>query len=257
MAPGLQVTRPAAGVVLLSLDRPARANALDPALQTELATAFEALGDDASARCVILTGGPLVFSAGGDVNAMVGCSPIELMRRHTERIWDPITRCPLPVIAAVQGCAYGGGAELALLCDIVLAGEGARFALPEVRLGIMPGIGGTQRLVRAVGKVQAMRLLLTGQSVDARQALAIGMVAEVWPDGALAGAALALARSIAAMPPLAVRQIKEVVLAGMEAPLDTALMLERKAAQLLFASHDQKEGMQAFLDKRPPQFEGR
>jgi enoyl-CoA hydratase/carnithine racemase len=188
---------------------------------------------------------------------MVGCSPIELMRRHTERIWDPITRCPLPVIAAVQGCAYGGGAELALLCDIVLAGEGARFALPEVRLGIMPGIGGTQRLVRAVGKVQAMRLLLTGQSVDARQALAIGMVAEVWPDGALAGAALALARSIAAMPPLAVRQIKEVVLAGMEAPLDTALMLERKAAQLLFASHDQKEGMQAFLDKRPPQFEGR
>ena len=255
-ANGLRMERPAEGVVLLTLERPAQSNALDLALQAALGACFAALADDASVRCIVLTGGPDVFSAGGDLRSMVDCSPVDIMARRTERVWDPLTRCPHPVIAAVCGYAYGGGAELALLCDIVLAGRAARFAQPEVRIGIMPGIGGTQRLVRAVGKSNAMRMLMTGQSLSAEEALRMGLVSEVLPDAEVLGAALALARTIAAMPPLAVRQIKEVVLAGMEAPLETALMLERKAAQLLFATRDQKEGMQAFLDKRAPRFQG-
>lgn len=256
-ARGLRMERPAQGVVLLTLDRPAHSNALDLDLQAALGTCFAALVDDAAVRCIVLTGGPAVFSAGGDLRSMVDCTPVDIMARKTERVWDPMTRCPHPVIAAVCGYAYGGGTELALLCDIVLAGEGARFALPEVRIGIMPGIGGTQRLVRAVGKSNAMRMLMTGQSLSAMEALRMGLVSEVLPDAEVLDAALALARTIAAMPPLAISQIKEVVLAGMDAPLETALMLERKASQLLFASRDQKEGMQAFLDKRTPRFEGR
>lgn len=255
-ARGLRMEQPAQGVVLLTLDRPAHSNALDVGLQAALGTCFAALADAAAVRCIVLTGGPAVFSAGGDLRSMVDCTLVDIMARQTERAWDPMTRCPHPVIAAVCGYAYGGGAELALLCDIVLAGEGARFAQPEVRIGIMPGIGGTQRLVRAVGKSNAMRMLMTGQSLSAMEALRMGLVSEVLPDAEVLDAALALARTIAAMPPLAIRQIKEVVLAGMDAPLETALMLERKASQLLFASRDQKEGMQAFLEKRTPRFEG-
>jgi enoyl-CoA hydratase len=253
---GLRIERPAEGVVLLTLDRPGQSNALDLALQAALGACFAALADDTTVRCIVVTGGPSVFSAGGDLRSMVNCTPVDIMARRTERVWDPMTRCPHPVIAAVCGCAYGGGAELVLLCDIVLAGEGARFAQPEVRIGIMPGIGGTQRLVRAVGKSDAMRLLMTGRPLSATEALRMGLVSEVLPDAEVLDAALALASTIAAMPQLAVRQIKEVVLAGMDAPLETALMLERKAAQLLFATRDQKEGMQAFLDKRVPSFKG-
>lgn len=254
---GLRIERPADGVVLITLERPGQSNALDLELQDALGACFAALADDASVRCIILTGGHGVFSAGGDLRSMVGCTPVDIMARRTDRVWDPITRCPHPVIAAVCGYAYGGGAELALLCDIVLAGESARFAQPEVRVGIMPGIGGTQRLVRAVGKSNAMRILMTGEPISAVDALRMGLVSEVVPDTELLDAALALARTVAAMPPLAVRQIKEVVIAGVDASLETALMLERKANQLLFATHDQKEGMQAFLDKRKPRFEGR
>ena len=142
-------------------------------------------------------------------------------------------------------------------CDIIVAGEGASFAQPEIRIGIMPGIGGTQRLVRAVGKFHAMRILLTGRPIAAREALGMGLVSQVLPDEQVLPEALKMAAHIAAMPPLAAQQIKEVVLAGMDASLDAALMLERKANQLLFATRDQKEGMQAFIDKRKPHFEGR
>lgn len=254
---GLRMVRPAEGVVLITLDRPGHSNALDLDLQASLGACFAAMADDSTVRCIILTGSGGVFSAGGDLRSMVDCTPLDIMARRTDRVWDPMTRCPHPVIAAVSGYAYGGGAELALLCDIVLAGESARFAQPEVSVGIMPGIGGTQRLVRAVGKSNAMRILMTGQPLSAAQALRMGLVSEVVPDAELLDVALAMASTIAAMPPLAVRQIKEVVLAGVDASLETALMLERKANQLLFATHDQKEGMQAFLDKRTPRFEGR
>ena len=253
----LRCERPSDGVLVLQLHRPEATNALSLDLQAALARAFADAAQDDGVRCIVLTGGAEVFAAGGDIKGLVEADPIEIMRRHTERVWAPIERCPKPVIAAVCGYAYGGGCELAMHCDIIIAGQGARFAQPEIRIGIMPGIGGTQRLVRAVGKFNAMAMLLSGRPVTADEARLMGLVSQVVDDDCVIEEALALARTIAAMPPLAAQQIKEVVLAGMDASLDTALMLERKANQLLFATRDQKEGMQAFVDKRKPRFEGR
>ncbi|XKF33144.1 enoyl-CoA hydratase [Alicycliphilus denitrificans] len=255
--PELRVQCLEGGVAWVRLHRPDATNALSLPLQAALSRAFTALAEEPRVRCIVLTGGEKVFAAGGDIKSMDGCGPIEIMQRHTERVWAPIERCPKPIIAAVCGYAFGGGAELAMHCDIILAGEGASFAQPEIRIGIMPGIGGTQRLVRAVGKFNAMRMLLSGRPVTAQEAQIMGLVSQVLPDDQVLTEAMNLATLIAAMPPLAVLQIKEVVLAGMDASLDAALMLERKANQLLFATRDQKEGMQAFIEKRKPRFEGR
>ena len=253
----LIVERPQPGVALVRLNRPEATNALSLPLQALLSQTFTALGADPEVRCIVLTGGEKVFAAGGDIHSLLDAGPIDSLERHTERVWAPIQHCPKPVIAAVCGYAFGGGAELAMHCDIIVAGEGASFAQPEIRIGIMPGIGGTQRLVRAVGKFNARKMLLTGRPVAAREAQAMGLVCEVVADAEVIPHALGLAATIAGMPPLAAQQIKEVVLAGLDAPLETALALERKANQLLFATRDQKEGMQAFLDKRRPRFEGR
>ena len=253
----LIVERPQPGVALVRLNRPEATNALSLPLQALLSQTFTALGADPEVRCIVLTGGEKVFAAGGDIHSLLDAGPIDILERHTERVWAPIQHCPKPVIAAVCGYAFGGGAELAMHCDIIVAGEGASFAQPEIRIGIMPGIGGTQRLVRAVGKFNAMKMLLTGRPVAAREAQAMGLVCEVVADAEVIPHALGLAATIAGMPPLAAQQIKEVVLAGLDAPLETALALERKANQLLFATRDQKEGMQAFIDKRKPRFEGR
>lgn len=244
------------GVAVVTLNTPHDTNALSVSMQTALSQAFRELAVDPSVRCIVLTGGERVFSAGGDIRGMVDCQPVDILRRHTERLWEPIQRCPKPIIAAVCGFAYGGGAELAMHCDIILAGESASFAQPEIRIGIMPGIGGTQRLVRAVGKFNAMRMLLSGRPISAQEASVMGLVSQVFPDDRVVPEALQLASHIASMPTLAILQIKEVVLAGMDASLDTGLMLERKASQLLFATHDQKEGMQSFIDKRKPRFNG-
>lgn len=245
------------GVAVVRLHRPEATNALSLSLQAALSRTFQQLAQDERVRCIVLTGGDSVFAAGGDIKSMDDCGPIEILQRHTERVWAPIENCPKPIIAAVCGYALGGGAELAMHCDIIIAGRGARFGQPEIRIGIMPGIGGTQRLVRAVGKFQAMRILLTGKPVSAEEAYAMGLVSMVCDDEEVLAEALKMARLIAQMPPLAVEQIKEVVIAGMDASLDTALMLERKANQLLFATRDQKEGMHAFIEKRPARFEGR
>lgn len=250
------IDRPAEGVARLRLNRPAVNNALSLELQALLARYFSELADDASVRCILLTGGEQVFAAGGDISSMAGVGPIEILQRHTERVWAPIQHCPKPVIAAVCGYAYGGGCELAMHADIIIAGRSARFSQPEIRIGIMPGIGGTQRLVRAVGKAKAMQMALTGRPISAEEACIAGLVSEVVADEQVQEHALEQARLIAAMPPLAAEQIKEVILAGMDASLEAGLALERKANALLFASRDQKEGMQAFLDKRRPVFEG-
>lgn len=255
--PSVLLDFPAEGVARLRLNRPQATNALSLELQARLSRHFAELGEDPAVRCIVLTGGEKVFAAGGDITSMAGVGPIDIYQRHTERVWAPIQHCPKPVIAAVCGYAYGGGCELAMHADIIVAGHGAKFCQPEIRIGIMPGIGGTQRLVRAVGKAKAMRMALTGRPITAQEAWVAGLVSEVVPNGEVMGTALEMARTIAAMPPLAAEQIKEVILAGMDAPLETALALERKANALLFASHDQKEGMQAFIDKRPPRFEGR
>ncbi|MBI3515701.1 MAG: enoyl-CoA hydratase/isomerase family protein, partial [Proteobacteria bacterium] len=174
-----------------------------------------------------------------------------------QRLWGPVTACMKPIIAAVNGFALGGGCELAMHCDIIVAGVGAKFGLPEVRVGIMPGAGGTQRLTRAVGKFHAMRMILTGAMISGEEAGRIGLASEVVPDAEVLPTALKLADQIAALPPLSVMSIKEVVIAGADASLETSLMLERKAMHLLFAAQDRREGVTAFLEKRKPKFEGR
>jgi enoyl-CoA hydratase len=247
--------KPADGIAVVRLNRPEVRNALNLAVRELLAKHFFDLGNDEATRCIILTGSDKVFAAGADIRDMVDRTPIEVMGRRD--LWKPIASCPKPVIAAVNGYALGGGCELAMHADIIVAGEGASFGQPEVRVGIMPGAGGTQRLTRAVGKFRAMRMLMTGEPVAARDALAMGLVSDVVADAEVFETALRIAKTIASMPPLAVMQIKEVVLAGEDASLEAGMMLERKAFQLLFATGDQKEGMRAFLEKRKPEFRGR
>lgn len=245
------------GVAVIRLNRPEVKNALNLAVRQHLIDQFTALGSNPQVRCIVLTGGDEVFMAGADIRDMVDLGTVDMMLRNSQRLWQVISSCPKPLIAAINGYAWGGGCELAMHADIIVAGEGASFCQPEIKVGIMPGAGGTQRLARAVGKFQAMKMVLTGQPVSAREAQAMGLVSEVVPDTQTLEAALRMARQIAKMPPLAVAQIKEVLLAGLDASLETALMLERKAFQLLFASQDQKEGMRAFLEKRKPSFQGR
>lgn len=249
--------RPTETIAVLRLNRPEARNALNAATREQLAEHFTRLGGDDVTRCIILTGSEKIFAAGADLRDLVERTPIEMFARRTERLWAPIADCPKPVIAAVNGFALGGGCELAMHADIIIAGEGASFGQPEVRVGIMPGAGGTQRLVRAVGKFRAMKILLTGEPIPARDALAMGLVSDVVPDAEVFERALATAMTIASMPPLAIMQIKEAVLGGEDSSLQAGLALERKAFQLLFASADQKEGMRAFLEKRKPEFEGR
>ena len=250
--------RPDDAIAVVRLNRPEVKNALNLPTREQLAKIFADLGSDETTRCIIITGGDTVFAAGADIRDMAERTPIDLLLRKTEKLWQPIAECAKPVIAAVNGYAWGGGCELAMHCDIIVAGESATFCQPEVRVGIMPGAGGTQRLTRAVGKFHAMKMMLTGLPVSAREALAMGLASEVVADGAaVVDAAMKIAKTISSMPPLAILQIKEAVLAGYDASLQTALMLERKAFQLLFASADQKEGMRAFLEKRKPEFKGR
>ncbi|HLJ74428.1 MAG TPA: enoyl-CoA hydratase [Thermoanaerobaculia bacterium] len=247
--------RPEETIAVVRLNRPEVRNALNAAVRQQLAEHFRAFARDEATRCIIITGGDKVFAGGADIRDMVDRTPIDMMTR--ENLWAPIASCPKPVIAAVNGYAIGGGCEMAMMADIIVAGEGASFGQPEIRIGIMPGAGGTQRLTRAVGKYRAMRMLLTGEPVPAKDALAMGLVSEVVPDAEVFATALRIAKTIASMAPLAVLQIKEVVLAGQDASLGTAMMLERKAFDLLFATGDQKEGMRAFLDKRKAEFRGR
>ncbi|AXT48321.1 MULTISPECIES: enoyl-CoA hydratase-related protein [Chromobacterium] len=247
---------PAAGVARLRLNRPQALNALNMALRRELARHFQTLSASVDVRVILLCGDRRAFAAGADLAELVDCDSIELMQCQVHMLWQAIADCPKPVIAVVAGYALGGGCELAMHADIIVAAESAQFGQPEVKVGVMPGAGGTQRLLRAVGKFRAMKLLLSGERIGAAEALAMGLVSEVAADEALETRALELATQIAMLPPLAVAQIKEVVLAGADAPLATALMLERKAYQLLFASRDQKEGMRAFLDKRAAVFRG-
>ncbi|MBH9378654.1 enoyl-CoA hydratase [Pseudomonas aeruginosa] len=248
---------PAADIALLRLNRPQARNALNDEVRQRLASHFQTLGADPAIRVIVLTGASRCFAAGADRRALSTSTAIGRYGRPGERYWEASARCPKPVIAAVNGFALGGGCELAMHCDLIVAGESAQFAPPEIKGGVRPGAGGTQRLVRAVGKFQALRMLFTGCLVKAPQALAMGLVSEVVADESTLARALELAMEIARLPPLALAQIKEVVLAGADLPLDSALALERKAFQLLFDSQDQKEGMQAFLEKRPPNYQGK
>lgn len=249
--------RPADHVAVVRINRPDARNALNMEVRRLIADHLAALTDDPSVRCVILAGGEKAFAAGADIREMAEADPIEMMKRNAFRLWQQIAICPKPMIAAVRGFALGGGCELAMHADIIVAGDSAKFGQPEIRIGIIPGGGGTQRLPRAVGKFKAMKMLLTGDLVSAQEADAMGLVSEVVPDAEVEARALALATQISELPPISARQIKECVLAGQDMSLASALLLEAKAIQLAFSTHDQKEGMGAFLEKRKANFEGR
>jgi enoyl-CoA hydratase len=251
------VERPADGVVLMRLNRPDALNAINMDLRRQLIDRFRELSEDEDVRCIVITGNEKAFMAGADIKEMSDKGTIVVTRMNVRRMWAVIADCPKPVIAAVNGVALGGGCELAMHADIIVAGEGATFGQPEIRVGIMPGGGGTQRLLRAVGKFKAMKMMLTGEPVSGREAFDMGLASEVVADEQVLPRALELADKIAALPPLAARRIKEVILAGHDTSLAAGLMLERRTFDTLFDSEDQKEGMMAFIEKRKPDFKGR
>ena len=245
------------GTVLLQLNRPDSRNALSTELRKALTDRFAALYDDPDARCVVVTGDERAFVAGADIKAMARMGTAEITRSNVRRMWQVITQCPIPFIAAVRGVAFGGGCELAMHADIIIAGENAKFGQPEIKVGIMPGGGGTQRLPRAIGKFKAMKMMLTGDPISGREAFDMGLASECVPDADVLDRALEMADQIAAMPPLAVRRIKEVVLAGQDSSLEAGLMLERRTFDTLFDTEDKTEGMTAFIEKRKPEFKGK
>ncbi|HET6491374.1 MAG TPA: enoyl-CoA hydratase-related protein [Burkholderiales bacterium] len=256
-APVVVVEHPADGVALIRINRPEARNALNMEVRRLIARYLTEMSEDGAIRCIILTGNDKSFAAGADIKEMAGAGTIEMMARGTHKLWRAIAACPKPVIAAVNGFALGGGCELAMTCDIIIAGESAKFGQPEVKIGIIPGGGGTQRLTRAAGKYKALRYILTGDLFGAKEAFDMGLASEIVPDAEVEKRAVDMARQIAALSPLAIQQAKEVVLRGMDAALDTGLALETKAIQLLFSSQDQKEGMAAFIEKRKPKFQGK
>jgi enoyl-CoA hydratase len=246
------------GVALVTLDRPGALNALSFDLLDELADALEALDADAGCRAIVLTGsGSRAFAAGADILELAPQTSATLHEGGRFEAWDRLTAIGLPMIAAVRGVALGGGCELAMTCDMIVAAEDATFGQPEIRLGVMPGAGGTQRLTRAIGKARAMAMILTGDSITAAQAYALGLVSQLVPAEATVDAALELAARIAAMPPIAVRAAKAAVLAADEVSLKAGLARERDVFFGLFDTSDQAEGMAAFTEKRPPTWSGR
>lgn len=246
---------PSALVLRLTLNRPDARNALSTALLATIADALDAAANDESVRAVILTGGPKIFAAGADIKELATRDvPASLLDARVGH-WTRIRRFPKPLIAAVNGYALGGGCELAMHADIVVAGEDAKFGQPEINLGILPGAGGTQRLARLAGQQIAMKLVLSGEFLDAREAKECGLVAEVAADAQTR--AVDLAVKIAEKAPLAARLAKELVLAARDVPLEAGLAFERKAFATLFATADFKEGVGAFLEKRKPNFAGK
>ncbi len=244
-------------LAVVSLNRPGVLNALSLPLMRALADAVGELDRDDEVRAIVLTGNGRAFAAGADIAEMSSAGAVEMMARDQFTQWQRLRQTAKPLIAAVGGHALGGGCELAMLCDMIVAGEDARFGQPEVRLGVMPGAGGTQLLTRALGKWQAMELVLTGRTLTAREMYERGLVTRVVPQGLHLDEALRLAREIAAQPPVAVRLAKESVQKAFMGTLEEGLPLERKNFYLLFATEDQREGMRAFLEKRTPVWQGK
>jgi enoyl-CoA hydratase len=251
----LTEVRGAVGIV--TINRPQVRNALNQRTIAELVDALEGFDRDDAIHCMIITGDDRAFAAGADISEMVDAGAVDALADDNFARWARFRAIHKPVLAAVSGYALGGGCELALMCDLVVASESARFGQPEVKIGIIPGAGGTQRWTRSAGKVRAMEAVLTGEPVRAVDAERMGLVNRVVPVGAQLDEALRLANAIASRPPLAVRLGKEAVNQAMEGSLSIGLELERKLFYLLFATEDKREGMRAFLEKRPPRFRGR
>lgn len=244
------------GYATVQLNRPDVLNALNMKLMEELVGALEELDNDNEVRCMILTGNEKAFAAGADIKEMANASAIEMLMRDQFARWDRIRKIKKPIIAAVSGFALGGGCELVMTCDMVIASESARFSQPEINIGVMPGAGGTQRLTRAVGKAKSMEMVLTGRMITANEALQWGLINKVVPVEYYLQEAKAWAREIASKPPVAVRLAKESVLKSFDTTIEGGLEFERKNFYLLFASDDQKEGMAAFAEKRRPEWKG-
>ena len=245
------------GYALIQLNRPEVLNAISAQLMADLVSALEAGDADEAVRCMVITGNERAFAAGADIREMADATATDMLSRDMFARWDRIRRIGKPVIAAVGGFALGGGCELAMTCDMIIASEAARFGQPEIMLGVIPGAGGTQRLTRAVGKAKAMEMVLTGRMITADEALRWGLVNKVVPAESLLAEARAWASEIAAAPPLAVRLAKEAILKSFDTSIEGGLAFERKNFYLLFASEDQKEGMRAFVEKRRPVWKGR
>ncbi len=248
---------PAGRIATVLLNRPDRLNALSQALMSELAEALRSLEADDDVRCIVLGGSERAFAAGADIGEMVDASAIDMYEARRIGWWDAIRAVRTPLVAAVSGFCLGGGCELAMSCDLIVASETAVFGQPETALGLLPGAGGTQRLTHAVGKALAMDMILSGRRLSAREALAAGLVARVVAREAWLDEAKRVAREIAARGPVANRLAKEAVDRAFEGALSLGLDYERRQFYLAFASEDAKEGMRAFLEKRAPGFRGR
>ncbi len=245
------------GIALVQLYRPKELNALSPQLMQELRDALQQLDRNDAVRAIIITGNEQAFAAGADIKQMADKSAIDMLLIDQFSTWDQIRKVKKPIIAAVSGFALGGGCELAMMCDMIIASETAKFGQPEIKIGVIPGAGGTQRLTKAVGKAKAMELVLTGRFISAEEALFYGLVNKVVPVEMYLYEAVQLAKEIVQMSPIAVQLAKEAVNRSFETHLDEGLSFERKNFYLTFASEDQKEGMKAFMERRKADFKGK
>ncbi|PCI57758.1 MAG: 2,3-dehydroadipyl-CoA hydratase [Gammaproteobacteria bacterium] len=244
-------------LVIVKINRPEARNALTTELLIELADVLENVTENDALKAIVITGTEKVFAAGADLKEMAALDMIGVLEDIRPKIWKKIANFPKPIIAAVNGFALGGGCELVMHADIVIAGDNAQFGQPEINLGIIPGAGGTQRLIRTVGKALAMKMVLSGEFISAEEALSAGLVAEITIPELTLERAIALAKLIASKPPLAVKQAKEVLLKAFETHLDTGMQYERKAFTVLSGTEDRNEGIAAFFEKRKPVFKGR
>ena len=244
-------------VGIIRLNRPKALNALCADLVRELGLALDVFEADPGIGCIVLTGSEKAFAAGADIKQMANAGVVEMMSSPFIGYWDAVQRIAKPIVAAVSGFCLGGGCELAMTCDLIVASETAQFGQPEINLGIIPGAGGTQRLTRAVGKSVAMDMVLTGRRISAQEALAFGLVSRVFPAASFLDDSLKLAAEIADKAPVALRVAKEAVNRAFESTLAEGVLFERRAFNLLFATEDQKEGMAAFVEKRKPKWQGR
>jgi enoyl-CoA hydratase len=244
-------------VGIVTLNRPRQLNALARPLLAELVDALERHDADDQIRAIVVTGGPTVFAAGADIKEMADASAVDMLLRDNIAVFDRVRHIGKPLIAAVAGYALGGGCELAMLCDIIIAADNARFGQPEINIGLIPGAGGTQRLTRSVGKFVSMDLVLTGRMLNAEDALRYGLATRIVPREIIVEEAVRLAKEIAQKAPISARLAKQAVTRAFEGRVDDGIELERKLFYLLFATQDAHEGMHAFVDKRQPTYEGR